>query len=121
MRYREAGSDTEMGDRILYSGSWNVASSIASMEVEGLNPGIIAVIYAQLPEFTPWENPDFMGTGKAYAFAKSFYAHFIRQFETKYPVNPANRTIMGADVAGLFAYYTAVLFPETFASCGGIL
>lgn len=118
MRYREAGSDTEMGDRILYSGSWNVASSIASMEVEGLNPGIIAVIYAQLPEFTPWENPDFMGTGKAYAFAKSFYAHFIRQFETKYPVNPANRTIMGADVAGLFAYYTAVLFPETFASCG---
>ena len=118
MRYREAGSDTEMGDRILYSGSWDVASSIATMESEGSNPGIIVVIYAQLPEFTPWENEEFMGTGKAYAFAKSFYAHFITEFETKYPVNTENRTIMGADVAGLFAYYTAVLFPDTFASCG---
>ena len=118
MRYREAGSDTEMGDRILYSGSWNVASSIATMESEGSNPGIIVVIYAQLPEFTPWENEEFMGTGKADAFAKSFYAHFITEFETKYPVNTENRTIMGADVAGLFAYYTAVLFPDTFASCG---
>ena len=118
MRYREAGSDSEMGDRILYSGSWNVASSIATMESEGSNPGIIVVIYAQLPEFTPWENEEFMGTGKAYAFAKSFYAHFIPAFEAKYPVNTENRTIMGADVAGLFAYYTAVLFPDTFASCG---
>ena len=118
MRYREAGSDTEMGDRILYSGSWNVASSIATMESAGQNPGIIVVIYAQLPEFTPWENEEFMGTGKAYAFAKSFYAHFIPAFEAKYPVNTENRTIMGADVAGLFAYYTAVLFPDTFASCG---
>ena len=118
MRYREAGSDSEMGDRILYSGSWNVASSIATMESAGQNPGIIVVIYAQLPEFTPWENEEFMGTGKAYAFAKSFYAHFIPAFEAKYPVNTENRTIMGADVAGLFAYYTAVLFPDTFASCG---
>lgn len=118
MRYREAGSDTEMGDRILYSGSWDIASSIATMESEGSNPGIIVVIYAQLPEFTPWENEEFMGTGKAYAFAKSFYAHFIPAFEAKYPVNTENRTIMGADVAGLFAYYTALLFPDTFASCG---
>lgn len=118
MRYREAGSDSEMGDRILYSGSWNVASSIATMESAGQNPGIIVVIYAQLPEFTPWENEEFMGTGKAYAFAKSFYAHFIPAFEAKYPVNTENRTIMGADVAGLFSYYTAVLFPDTFASCG---
>ena len=118
MRYRQAGSDTEMGDRILYSDSWNVANSIASMENAGENPGIIAVIYAQLPEFTPWENEEFMGTGKAYAFAKSVYAEFIPTFEYKYSVDKESRTIMGADVAGLFAYYTAVLFPETFNSCG---
>ena len=118
MRYRDAGDDAQMGDRILYSDSWDVANSIKKMEDDGLEPGIIAVIYAQLPEFTPWENPEFMGTGKAYAFAKSIYADFLRQFESKYPVKSDNRTIMGADVAGLFVYYAAVLFPDTFNSCG---
>ena len=118
MRYRDAGDDAQMGDRILYSDSWNVANSIKKMEDDGLEPGIVAVIYAQLPEFTPWENPEFMGTGKAYAFAKSIYADFLRQFESKYPVKSDNRTIMGADVAGLFVYYAAVLFPDTFNSCG---
>ncbi len=118
MRYREAGSDTEMGDRILYSGSWNVASSIATMESEGSNPGIIVVIYAQLPEFTPWENEEFMGTGKADAFLNGIINDFIPAFEGKYPVNTENRTIMGADVAGLFAYYAAVKNPKVFGSCG---
>jgi predicted alpha/beta superfamily hydrolase len=118
MRYRDAGDDNQMGDRILYSDSWNVAGAIKKMEEEGLEPGIVAVIYAQLPQFTPWESPDFMGTGKAYAFAKSFYVDFLSEFEQKYPVNPKTRTIMGADVAGLFAYYTAALFPDVFASCG---
>ena len=118
MRYRDAGDDGQMGDRILYSDSWNVAGAVEAMQTDGLNPGIIAVIYAQLPEFTPWENPDFMGTGKAYAFANSFYVDFLSAFESKYLVDKTNRTIMGADVAGLFAYYTAVQFPNVFASCG---
>lgn len=118
MRYRDAGSDTEMGDRILYADSWDVATSVASMESAGQNPGIIVVIYAQLPEFTPWENDEFMGTGKADSFLKSVVEDFIPAFEQKYAVDAQNRTITGADVAGLFAYYAAINYPNVFGSCG---
>lgn len=116
MRYRQAGSDSEMGDRILYSDSWNVASSISTMEAAGQNPGIIVVVYAQLPEYTPWENEDFMGTGKADNFLTGVVNDLIPALESKYPAS--NRTIMGADVAGLFAYYAAVKYPKLFGSCG---
>ena len=116
MRYRDADSDTEYGDRILYSDSWGVANSISQMEAEGENPGIIAVVYAQLPEFTPWENEEFMGTGKADKFLEGILNSLIPDLERKYPAS--KRTIMGADVAGLFAYYAAVKYPNIFASCG---
>ena len=116
MRYRQAGSDSEMGDRILYSDSWGVANSISQMEASGENPGIIAVVYAQLPEFTPWENEEYMGTGKADKFLEGILNSLIPDLEKKYPAS--NRTIMGADVAGLFAYYAAVKYPNVFASCG---
>lgn len=118
MRYRKAGDDAEMGDRILYSGSWNVASAVATMESAGENPGIIAVIYAQLPEFTPWKNETFMGTGAADKFLSSVVKEFIPTFEQKYSVDKQNRTITGADVAGLFAYYAAIQHPDLFGSCG---
>ena len=118
MRYRDAGSDTEMGDRILYADSWNVAGAVATMESEGQNPGIMVVIYAQLPEFTPWKNEEYMGTGAADKFLASVVNDFIPAVETKYPAAATNRTIMGADVAGLFAYYAAVNYPNTFGSCG---
>ncbi len=117
MRYREAGSD-EMGDRILYSDSWNVANAVRKIQVEGSNPGIIAVIYAQLPEFTPWENPEFMGTGKADNFLNGVIKDLIPNFEAKYPADNTNRTITGADVAGLFAYYATAKYPNVFGSCG---
>ena len=116
MRYRQAGSDSEMGDRILYSDSWGVANSISAMEAAGENPGIIAVVYAQLPEFTPWENEEYMGTGKADKFLEGILNSLIPDLERKYPAS--KRTIMGADVAGLFAYYAAVKYPNVFASCG---
>ena len=45
-RYRDAGSDTEMGDRILYSDSWGVAETVAELEKRGEKPGFIVVIYA---------------------------------------------------------------------------
>ena len=118
MRYRDAGDDAQMGDRILYSDSWDVANSIKKMEDDGLEPGIIAVIYAQLPEFTPWENPEFMGTGKADSFLNGVINNLIPTLEAKYPAITTNRTIMGADVAGLFAYYAAVKYPNIFVSCG---
>ena len=118
MRYRDAGSDTEMGDRILYSDSWDVATAIENMESDGQNPGIIAVIYAQLPEFTPWENEEFMGTGKADAFLESVVEDFIPALEQKYAVDAQSRTITGADVAGLFAYYAAINHPNVFNACG---
>ena len=116
MRYRQAGSDSEMGDRILYSDSWGVANSISQMEASGENPGIIAVVYAQLPEYAPWENEEYMGTGKADKFLEGILNSLIPDLEKKYPAS--NRTIMGADVAGLFAYYAAVKYPNVFASCG---
>ena len=117
MRYRDAGDDAQMGDRILYSDSWNVANSIKKMEEEGLEPGIIVVVYAQLPELTPWENPEFMGSGKADVFLDAVLMNLIPTVERKYRAN-SDRTIMGADVAGLFAYYTAVKYPNIFVSCG---
>ena len=116
MRYRNADSDTEFGDRILYSDSWGVANSISAMEAAGENPGIIAVVYAQLPEFTPWENEEYMGTGKADKFLEGILNSLIPDLERKYPAS--KRTIMGADVAGLFAYYAAVKYPNVFTSCG---
>ena len=118
MRYRDAGDDAQMGDRILYSDSWGVANSIKKMEEDGLEPGIIVVVYAQLPEFTPWENPEFMGTGKADLFLDDVLMNLIPTVERKYRASTANRTIMGADVAGLFAYYVAVKCPHVFGSCG---
>ena len=117
MRYRDAGDDAQMGDRILYSDSWNVANSIKKMEEEGHEPGIIVVVYAQLPELTPWENPEYMGTGKADVFLDAVLMNLIPTIERKYNAN-SDRTIMGADVAGLFAYYTAVKYPNIFVSCG---
>ena len=118
MRYRDAGDDAQMGDRILYSDSWGVANSIKKMEAAGQNPGIIVVVYAQLPEFTPWENEEFMGTGKADEFLTGVVNDLIPALESKYPAVTTNRTIMGADVAGLFAYYAAVKNPTVFGSCG---
>ena len=118
MRYRDAGDDAQMGDRILYSDSWGVANSIKKMEEDGLEPGIIVVVYAQLPEFTPWENPEFMGTGKADLFLDAVIKNLIPTIESKYPAKSKNRTIMGADVAGLFAYYATVKHPNVFGSCG---
>ena len=118
-RYRDAGSDTEMGDRMLYSDSWDVATTVAELEKNGTEVGIIAVIYAQLPEFTPWANEEFMGTGKADAFLKGFVEDFKPAFEQKYAISSDKSacTIMGADVAGLFAFYATMKHPELFGKC----
>ena len=118
-RYRDAGSDTEMGDRILYSDSWGVAQTVADLEKQGTEVGIVAVIYAQLPEFTPWENEEFAGTGKADEFLRGFINDFKPAFEKKYAVRSGKEacTIMGADVAGLFAFYAAIKHFEEFGKC----
>ncbi|MEE0859863.1 MAG: alpha/beta hydrolase-fold protein, partial [Paludibacteraceae bacterium] len=87
------------------------------MQKRGEEVGIIVVIYAQLPELTPWVNADFMGTGQAELFLKSFVEDFKPQFEKKY-LAQATATIMGADVAGLFAIYAATQYPELFGACG---
>ena len=118
-RYRDAGSDTEMGDRILYSDSWGVAETVEELEKNGTEVGIIAVIYAQLPEFTPWANEEYMGTGQADAFLKGFIEDFKPAFEQKYAISSNNSacTIMGADVAGLFAFYATIKHPHLFGRC----
>ena len=118
-RYRDAGSDTEMGDRILYSDSWGVAETVEKLEKNGMEVGIIAVIYAQLPEFTPWPNVEFAGTGQADAFLKSFVEDFKPALEQKYAIlsNKSACTIMGADVAGLFAFYATMQHPNLFERC----
>ena len=118
-RYRDAGSDTEMGDRILYSDSWGVAESVAELEKEGVEVGIIAVIYAQLPEFTPWANEEFAGTGHADEFLNSFVKDFKPAFEQKYAIASEKSacSIMGADVAGLFAFYATMKHPDLFGKC----
>ena len=118
-RYRDAGSDTEMGDRILYSDSWGVAETVAELEKRGEHPGFIVVIYAQLPEFTPWANEEFAGTGQADAFLKSFMDDFKPAFEKKYAISSRESacTIMGADVAGLFAFYATIKYPNQFGRC----
>lgn len=118
-RYRDAGSDTEMGDRILYSDSWGVAETVEELEKNGTEVGIIAVIYAQLPEFTPWANEKYMGTGQADAFLKGFVEEFKPAFEQKYAISSNNSacTIMGADVAGLFAFYATIKHPHLFGRC----
>ncbi len=119
-RYRDAGSDTEMGDRILYPDSWGVAETVEELEKNGTEVGIIAVIYAQLPEFTPWANEEYMGTGQADAFLKGFVEEFKPAFEQKYAISSDKSacTIMGADVAGLFAFYATMKHPELFGKCG---
>ena len=118
-RYRDAGSDTEMGDRILYSDSWGVAETVEELEKNGTEVGIIAVIYAQLPEFTPWANKEYMGTGQADAFLKGFVEDFKPDFEQKYHIRSekAACTIMGADVAGLFAFYATLNHIDKFGKC----
>ena len=118
-RYRNAGSDAEMGDRILYSDSWGVAQTVADLEKQGTEVGIVAVIYAQLPEFTPWENEEFAGTGKADEFLRGFMNDFKPTFEKKYAVRSGKEAcaIMGADVAGLFAFYAAIKHPDMFGKC----
>ena len=118
-RYRDAGSDTEMGDRILYSDSWGVAETVADLEKQGVEVGIVAVIYAQLPEFTPWENEEFAGTGQADAFLKGFVEEFKPAFEQKYAIASEKSacSIMGADVAGLFAFYATMKHPNLFGKC----
>jgi hypothetical protein len=118
-RYRKAGDDAEMGDRILYPDSWGVAATVAEMEQRGEEPGIIVVIYAQLPEFTPWANEEYMGTGQADAFLKGFVEDFKPVFEQKYAISSNNSdcTIMGADVAGLFAFYATIKYPHLFGRC----
>ena len=118
-RYRDAGSDTEMGDRILYSDSWGVAETVEELEKNGTEVGIIAVIYAQLSEFTPWANEEYMGTGQADAFLKGFVEDFKPAFEQKYHIRSekAACTIMGADVAGLFAFYATLNHIDKFGKC----
>ena len=118
-RYRDAGSDAEMGDRILYSDSWGVAQSVKELEQQGTEVGIVVVIYAQLPEFTPWKNEEFAGTGKADEFLWGFMNDFKPTFEKKYAVRSGKEacTIMGADVAGLFAFYAAIKHPDMFGKC----
>ena len=118
-RYRKAGDDAEMGDRILYPDSWGVAATVAEMEQQGKEPGIIVVIYAQLPEFTPWANEEYMGTGQADAFLKGFVEDFKPAFEQKYNIRSekAACTIMGADVAGLFAFYATLNHLDKFGKC----
>ena len=118
-RYRDAGSDTEMGDRILYSDSWGVAETVADLEKQGVEVGIVAVIYAQLPEFTPWANEEFAGTGHADEFLNSFVKDFKPAFEQKYAIASEKSacSIMGADVAGLFAFYATMKHPNLFGKC----
>jgi alpha-glucosidase len=118
-RYRKAGDDAEMGDRILYSDSWGVAESVAELEKRGEQPGFIVVIYAQLPEFTPWENGEFAGTGHADKFLSGFVNDFKPAFEKKYSISSIESacTIMGADVAGLFAFYATIKYPNLFGRC----
>ena len=118
-RYRDAGSDTEMGDRILYSDSWGVAQTVADLEKDGTEVGVVVVIYAQLPELTPWENENFAGTGHADEFLKGFVNDFKPAFEKKYAIKSGKEacTIMGADVAGLFAFYATLNHLDKFGKC----
>ena len=118
-RYRKAGDDAEMGDRILYSDSWGVAETVADLEKQGVEVGIVAVIYAQLPEFTPWANEEFAGTGHADEFLNSFVKDFKPAFEQKYAIASEKSacSIMGADVAGLFAFYATMKHPDLFGKC----
>ena len=60
-----------------------------------------------------------MGTGQADAFLKGFVEDFKPAFEQKYAISSNNSacTIMGADVAGLFAFYATIKHPHLFGRC----
>ena len=118
-RYNDAGNDADAGDYFFGSNSWNAHTTMESLRASGVRPFIMVQICSFLGENTPESNDDFVGTGNADRYLKSFVEEVMPYVENKWRVQKgsANTIIVGADYGALFSLYASIKRPDLFGTC----
>lgn len=117
-RYSEAGGDNP-GDDFFGTDSWNAGALSREMVNNGLEGVILVSSDIFVAEAIPFNHPDFMGSGATENYMKDWLPGVVEYVRSKYRTvdNPTARTIIGADLGGLFSIYASVHHPEIFGKC----
>ncbi|MGI5976055.1 MAG: alpha/beta hydrolase-fold protein [Paludibacter sp.] len=118
--YYNGGRDGDAKDNFYSSKSWDVARTVDSLQVQGIETGIIVNIYANINDLSPWNNDEYMGSGSGNDYMDLFLNQIIPYIENNYRVsNEVHKTsIAGADMGGLFALYVALKNQHKFGRVG---
>lgn len=118
-RYANAGSDTDGGDDFFGSNSWDAATRMEEAQLANGKGCIVVAMHCFVAESIPYPNAEFMGSGAADAFLADYLRDVVDYVSTSYRVAPGaeNTTILGADLGGVLALYTAVSHPDIFGKC----
>lgn len=118
-QYHRSSSDYFRED-FFDTNSWNLSGFMEDMEEAGKESSILVGIYGYVGEFTPWENPEFLGSGATDQYLNFFINELMPLIEKDYRVSKdrENTILMGADLGGLFSYYAALAHPEKFGKAG---
>lgn len=118
-RYANAGCDTDGGDDFFGSNSWDAAVRQEEGQLADGKGCILVAMHCFVAESIPYANPDFMGSGASDAFLADYLREVVSHVEQTYRVasGPENTTILGADLGGVLAMYTAINHPEKFGKC----
>ncbi|MDR0845077.1 MAG: hypothetical protein LBN71_07635, partial [Tannerella sp.] len=114
-RYHNGGADND-GDDFFAAYSWDLSPAVNSMDSEGKEPGIVVAFYGYISEFSPWENEDFMGSGKGDQYLDILVNEIMPYINGKYRTltDAGHTTIAGADLGGPISYYAALKYPDVF-------
>lgn len=117
--YENSGGDSGFKkDEFFTARSWDIARTAEALQKAGMEVGIIVGIHGFMNELSPWENEEFMGSGKADEYLNVFLNEIMPLVESKYRIlsGPENTSLGGADMGGLFAYYTALKHQDKFGN-----
>lgn len=116
--YRNSGNDGDAKENFFSPNSWGAEQALESLQNGGTQTGIVVRIYGLLPELSPWNNPVFMGTGKADQYLDIFISQVIPYLKSKYRISndPKDNSLLGFDMGGLFAFYAALKHQDKFSS-----
>ena len=117
-RYDKAGDDSDRGDDHMGDASWNVPGMVKG----SASPCIFVSMYGFVAENIPYEYADFAGSGAADDFINGIEKSLIPYINSRYrtKTGPANTSIVGADLGGLFSVYAALKRPDLFGQCAAL-
>lgn len=114
-RYRDGGGDNS-ADSFIGAYSWNAGAVLDDLSAEGSDEVIAVQIYSFIPENLLAAEDEFAGGAVADAYLGAIVNDLMPEINSRYPTDtdPANTTIIGADIAAGFSLYAALQRPDVF-------